>query len=225
VGHPLWWEGRFVVYSCCWALPVKSFSDTSPVRLGTIFYCLRFETPPNRKASSPYLCPFMDIMCCLLKVSIPEDRTVHTHHCENLKFCIYMHLLSLPCICNFILKFSTLEQYKIWSSLCILLHLPLTHPFWNLYILCIYEGYSESNLRWPLNKTSNGRKKLCTKNMYIHKVLLSVATTWIEPLVILGNKFLYACGKEVSRLWAWPHFDAFHKLHLIAEVLWSQPVL
>jgi hypothetical protein len=47
-----------------------------PVRLMTIFYCLRFETSPTWRVRSPYLCPFMDIMlCCLLKVNIPEGRT------------------------------------------------------------------------------------------------------------------------------------------------------
>jgi hypothetical protein len=29
---------------CCWPLPAQSFSDSSPLVLATIFYCLRFET-------------------------------------------------------------------------------------------------------------------------------------------------------------------------------------
>jgi hypothetical protein len=131
----------------------------------TIFYCLRFETPQlGRPAPSMYICMVI-MLCCLLKVNIPEDRIVHTHHCENLKFCIYMHLLSLPCICNFILKFSTFEQSKIWSSSCILLHPPLTHPFCNLYILCIDEGYSECNLRWA---PKQWEKKLLYARKYVH---------------------------------------------------------
>jgi hypothetical protein len=40
---------------------------------------------------------------------------------------------------------------------------------------------------------------LYTKNMYILKLLLNVVTAGIEALV-LGNKFLYACVKEVCRL-------------------------
>jgi hypothetical protein len=37
----------------------------------------------------------------------------------------------------------------------------------------------------------------------------------------LGNKFLYACVKEVCCMWAQSRFDAFQHL----EALWSQPVL
>jgi hypothetical protein len=36
--------------------------------------------------------------------------------------------------------------------------------------------------------------------MYILELLLSIVTTGIEVLVISGNKFLYACVKEVCRL-------------------------
>jgi hypothetical protein len=45
-GHSLWREDGSVVYNCCWALPAQSFSGPSPFGLATIFYCLRFETPP-----------------------------------------------------------------------------------------------------------------------------------------------------------------------------------
>jgi hypothetical protein len=40
----LWREDGFVVYNCCWPSPAHSFSGPTPVRLVTIFYCLRFET-------------------------------------------------------------------------------------------------------------------------------------------------------------------------------------
>jgi hypothetical protein len=36
--------------------------------------------------------------------------------------------------------------------------------------------------------------------MYILKLLLNVFTAGIKALVLTGNKFLYACVKEVSRL-------------------------
>jgi hypothetical protein len=36
--------------------PAKSFSDPTPARLMTIFYCLKFEAPPTWRARSPYLC-------------------------------------------------------------------------------------------------------------------------------------------------------------------------
>jgi hypothetical protein len=45
------------------------------------------------------------------------------------------------------------------------------------------------------------RKKYCIKkNMYILKLLPNVITGRIEAPVISGNKFLYACVKEVCNL-------------------------
>jgi hypothetical protein len=44
VGHPFWWEDRSVFCICYWSLPAQSFLGLSPLRLATIFYCLRFET-------------------------------------------------------------------------------------------------------------------------------------------------------------------------------------
>jgi hypothetical protein len=44
-------------YNGCWASPAQSFLGPSPARLLTIFYCLRFETPPTWRARSPYLYP------------------------------------------------------------------------------------------------------------------------------------------------------------------------
>jgi hypothetical protein len=43
-GCSLWWEDASVVYNLCWSSPAQSFSGLSPVRLATIFYCLRFKT-------------------------------------------------------------------------------------------------------------------------------------------------------------------------------------
>jgi hypothetical protein len=53
VGRPLWREDGSVVCNCCWASPAQSFSGPSPAGLMTIFYCLRFETPPTYRARSP----------------------------------------------------------------------------------------------------------------------------------------------------------------------------
>jgi hypothetical protein len=47
VGHslwPLWWEDGSIIYNRWGRLPVQSFSGPSPMRLMTIFYCLRFVT-------------------------------------------------------------------------------------------------------------------------------------------------------------------------------------
>jgi hypothetical protein len=47
-----------VIYSCCWALPTQSFSGPSPMRLMTIFYSLKFETPPTlRVRFQLFICP------------------------------------------------------------------------------------------------------------------------------------------------------------------------
>jgi hypothetical protein len=39
----------------------------------------------------------------------------------------------------------------------------------------------------------------CQENTCILKLLLNVVTAGIKALVMLGNKFLYACVKEVCR--------------------------
>jgi hypothetical protein len=41
---------------------------------------------------------------------------------------------------------------------------------------------------------------------FILKLLLNIVTTRTEVLVVQGNKFLYACVKDVCRLWAQPCF-------------------
>jgi hypothetical protein len=55
--HPLWQENGSVIYNYCWSSPAQSFSGTSPAGLMTTFYCLRFKTPPTRRARFPYLYP------------------------------------------------------------------------------------------------------------------------------------------------------------------------
>jgi hypothetical protein len=57
IGSPLWRGVMSVVYSCCWASPAQSFSRPSPVGLTTIFYCLKFETPPTWITRFPFLSP------------------------------------------------------------------------------------------------------------------------------------------------------------------------
>jgi hypothetical protein len=46
-----------VVHNCYWPSPVQSSSGSTPVRLVTTFYCLKFETPPTWRSRSPYVYP------------------------------------------------------------------------------------------------------------------------------------------------------------------------
>jgi hypothetical protein len=55
VGRPHWWEVWSVVYNCCWLSPSQSFLGPSLAGLMTIFYYLRFNTPPIWRARFPYL--------------------------------------------------------------------------------------------------------------------------------------------------------------------------
>jgi hypothetical protein len=57
VGCSLWQENGSAVHSCCRSSSALSFSGPSPGGLVTIFYCLKFETPPTWRARSPYLYP------------------------------------------------------------------------------------------------------------------------------------------------------------------------
>jgi hypothetical protein len=59
------------VYNCCWSSPARSFLGPSPAGLVTIFYCLRFESPPTWRARSPYLYP-------------PETGLLQTVPCYNM---------------------------------------------------------------------------------------------------------------------------------------------
>jgi hypothetical protein len=56
VGHSIWRENGSAVYNCCWSSPAQSFLGLSPAGLVTLFYYLRFETPPTWRARS-YLYP------------------------------------------------------------------------------------------------------------------------------------------------------------------------
>jgi hypothetical protein len=47
------WVCRF--YICYWPSLAQGFSGPSPAGFMTIFYCLRFETPPTSWVGSPYL--------------------------------------------------------------------------------------------------------------------------------------------------------------------------
>jgi hypothetical protein len=42
---------------CCWPSPAQSFSGPIFAGLMTIFYCLRFDTPPNWSGRTPHLYP------------------------------------------------------------------------------------------------------------------------------------------------------------------------
>lgn len=55
--------------------------------------------------------------------------------------------------------------------------------------------------------------------MYILRLLLNVVRTRTEALVIPGNRFLYACVKEVCHMLPQLHSDTFHQLLIIVEVL------
>jgi hypothetical protein len=57
MSRPLWRENGSAVYNYCWSSPAQSFSGPSPTGLMTIFYCLRFETPPTWRVKFPYLYP------------------------------------------------------------------------------------------------------------------------------------------------------------------------
>jgi hypothetical protein len=57
------------------------------------------------------------------------------------------------------------------------------------------------------------------------QLLLNLVSAGIETLLLSGIKFVYACVKEVYRLWDEPCFDTLHQLLITVEELWSQPVL
>jgi hypothetical protein len=57
VGRSLRRENGSAVYNCCWSSPAQLFLGPTPAGLMTIFYCLRFETPPTWRVSFPYLYP------------------------------------------------------------------------------------------------------------------------------------------------------------------------
>jgi hypothetical protein len=55
VGLPFCWKDGSVIYNCCWVSPEQSFSGPSPEGLMTIFYCLRFESPPQPGGPGPHI--------------------------------------------------------------------------------------------------------------------------------------------------------------------------
>jgi hypothetical protein len=57
MGRSLWRENGSAVYNCCWSSPAQLFFGPSTTGLVTIFYSLRFETPPAWRTGSPYLYP------------------------------------------------------------------------------------------------------------------------------------------------------------------------
>jgi hypothetical protein len=85
VQHPLLQEARSVIYDCCWLLSVQSFSDPSPKGLMTIFYPLRFETPPTWMARSLNIYP--------LRTGLPSYSPKH-----------WFPFLSPPTSCKAIVK-------------------------------------------------------------------------------------------------------------------------
>jgi hypothetical protein len=70
-----------------------------------------------------------------------------------------------------------------------------------------------------LTKQARGEKIYYIQKIhtYILKLLLNIVTARTEACIILGNKFLYVCVKEICCLWAQPRFDTFHQLLIIAE--------
>jgi hypothetical protein len=87
-----------------------------------------------------------------------------------------------------------------------------------LYTRAIWKVTSGELLK---NKQWEKTFLLYTKNKYILKLLLNIVTAWIEALV-LGNKFLCACVKEVCGHWAQPCLDTFHQLLIIVEPILSK---
>jgi hypothetical protein len=71
-----------------------------------------------------------------------------------------------------------------------------------------------------LKKTT--RTNLLYTKKYILKLLLNVVTALIKAFSVSGNKFLYACVKEVCRHWAQSRFDTFHQLLIIVETILSK---
>jgi hypothetical protein len=66
---------------------------------------------------------------------------------------------------------------------------------------------------------------LLHKNTRILNLHLNLVAARIKTLAAVGNKIWNAYVKEVFYLWAQACIDTLHQLIIIAEVLWSQPVL
>jgi hypothetical protein len=108
---------------------------------------------------------------------------------------VYFLLTFCPWIWKCIVHSSTVSVNFCRTRYC--------HMVGVLHANVMYKSYAESNFQWTVNKTSNEKKiMLCKKNTYIIKLLLNIVTTGTETLIASGSKFLYACVKEVCRLWA-----------------------
>jgi hypothetical protein len=78
----LWPEDGSAVYICCRFSPAQSYLGLSPAGLVTIFYSLRFETPPTWMARSPYLYPPWTVLASvvLLITLFQGPSTKHRFH-------------------------------------------------------------------------------------------------------------------------------------------------
>jgi hypothetical protein len=64
-------------------------------------------------------------------------------------------------------------------------------------IILQFEGYSESNLRWGANKTSNAQPRFDTS----HQLLFIVKKLWSQPLIQVGkSKQVVVARSEVKQL-------------------------
>jgi hypothetical protein len=163
----------------------------------------------GRKYSQNSFCWFQ-IHFCLeesssVHISIYEISRSRGRDCEKITMFrdgtlwklvkVFLLLTFCPWIWKYIVHSSTASV-----SFC---RIRYCHMAGVLHANVMYKSYAESNLQWVVNKTSNEKKfMLCTKNTYIIKLLLNIVTTEIETLITSGSKFLYACVREVCRLWA-----------------------
>jgi hypothetical protein len=90
-----------------------------------------------------------------------------------------------------------------------------------LYFYSRIRGYSQTNLRWGVNKRSNEKKMFFyTKNMYILKLLLNIVTAGTELLVVSGSKFSYALlTVEYPELWILPQQNESTTRHAVYPAL------
>jgi hypothetical protein len=75
-----------------------------------------------------------------------------------------------------------------------------------------------TNIRCAVNKTSDENKFTLCNSTYKLKLFLSLIRAGVDALES-GNKFVYACVKEICRLLAQPRLDTSHQLLLIVEAL------
>jgi hypothetical protein len=90
MGRSLWRENGSAVYGCCWSSPAQSYLWPSPVGFVTIFYSLRFETPPTWRARSPYLYP-PGTGCNCVTAFTSLISTLHRLHGKHSLYCWWHH--------------------------------------------------------------------------------------------------------------------------------------